>query len=363
MEATLSMKKEYGSGRFRIRGWSLLQQKKGDKVSSGTIIEVAGAQWALEVWPKGAECSTEGWIRLALACSATDKAFPKTGLRSTYSLAVVNQKGNDNMVKETGPRCCLFKSGEGWGWDDFMKIAQLEKSYLVNDEVVFEGSVTVVVQEELNRSPLLRHAAGVEDTQAEGSLASDMKGLLASARNSDVVLKTGGDEELHVHSAVLAARSPVFAALLNTKMRECESGIVEIDDFDGGTMRRLTEFLYTDRVGEDGLWDDAEAAGSLLQAAVKYDVSGLVRLCAGKVAEIVTKENAADWLVLATRVGQRTETLKQQCLELIASNLAEVQATDGWLRLMQDAQLLKEVTPLLFQAISPPPTKKARVAG
>mmetsp|Transcript_29106 Transcript_29106/g.53072 ORF Transcript_29106/g.53072 Transcript_29106/m.53072 type:complete len:386 (+) Transcript_29106:134-1291(+) len=385
MEAVLSMKKECGTGRFRIKGWSLLQQKKGDKISSGTIIEVAGAQWALEVWPKGAECSTEGWIRLALACSATDKAFPKAGLRSTYSLAVVNPKGDDNMVKETGPKCCLFKSGEGWGWDDFMKITQLEKSYLVNDEVIFEGSVTVVVQEELSRTtcliPTSKHrSAPIAEPDADGSLSCDMKVMLESGKNTDVVLKTSSvvasdrssdepselktvpDEELHVHSNILAARSPVFAALLNAKMRECQSGIVEIDDVDATTMRRLVEFLYTDRISGDGLWDDADAAGSLLQAAVKYDVSGLVMLCARKVAEIVTKENAADWLVLATRVGQRTDSLKQQCLQLIANNLCDVQATEGWQRLMQDALLMKEVAPLLFQAICPPPVKKLKVA-
>jgi len=352
------MKKDCGSGRFRIRGWSLLQQKKGEKVSSGTIIEVGGAHWALEVWPKGADCSTEGWLRLALACSACpDKAFPKGGLRSTYSLAVVNPNGGDNMTKDTGARCCVFKNGEGWGWDDFMKFNQLEKSFIKDDEVIFEGTVTVIGQEVVSKTSLQRSPS--QDDLMEASLAKDMKRMYTSGKSSDIVLKTG-DETLHAHSVVLAARSPVFDRMLSTQMKESHSGIVEIDDVDINTLRRLTEFLYTDAVDGEGLWDDPDAAGSLLQAAVKYDVSSLVSLCARKVAEMVTVENAADWLTLATRVGQRMEELKEQCLRLIAANLAEVQETDGWRRLMQDAQLVTEVAPLLFKTISPPPQKKSR---
>ena len=58
------------------------------------------------------------------------------------------------------------------------------------------------------------------------------------------------DEELGAHRIILAARSPVFAALLNSGMREAGEGVVSIQDCRAPVFRALLHFVYTDALPE-----------------------------------------------------------------------------------------------------------------
>eukprot|EP00403_Amphidinium_massartii_P022338 CAMPEP_0178394828 /NCGR_PEP_ID=MMETSP0689_2-20121128/12908_1 /TAXON_ID=160604 /ORGANISM="Amphidinium massartii, Strain CS-259" /LENGTH=348 /DNA_ID=CAMNT_0020015471 /DNA_START=35 /DNA_END=1081 /DNA_ORIENTATION=- len=346
-----------------------MQHKKGDKVTSTTVMEVGGGEWSLEVWPKGADNSTEGFVRFALACSApTGKSLPKNGLRCTYQLSVVHPHGGENTTKDAGSKCCVFKSGEGWGWDDFMKLSVLEKTYVHNDEVIFEGVVTVLGREVRTTTQL---STGMDPSQCSSSsskpedsdrgLVQDMRELWKSGNRSDVILRTADGEDLRVHSYILEARSAVLASMLGPKQAD-DTYIVAIDDVELDTLRRLVEFLYTATTQDACLWSTPDAVGSLMQAAVKYGVPSLVELCARHVAGMIDVENVAEFLLLATRVGEPAQALKEQCLQFITMRLSAVQSTEAWGKLMQDGVAVKEVAPLLFQALAAPPAKKAKGA-
>merc|ERR1719491_545717 len=134
-------------------------------------------------------------------------------------------------------------------------------------------------------------------------------------------------------------------------MREAATGRVEITDVSAEITEQLLEFIYTDGLQHDEVWEDNDAIGALMQAAAKYEVPGLVSLCEQRAMKRLTVENVADWLTLASRI--RAEALQDQCVSFMAGCIAEVQSTDGWERLMQDKQLLAELAPLLFKAISP----------
>lgn len=342
MEATLSVSKQTGVGRFRIEGFSLLHRKKGDAVSSGPIIDVGDAQWEILVYPRGNDRCKEGWIRVSVRCTRGQRET-----RALYSVSVVNQAGE---VKHKLEEEALFMSGDGWGFDNFISLERLPE-----DVVVFEASVTVLGPEVVTVAPLEGHVRGREATE---DLATDLRALWESGQRSDVILRTGG-AELRAHRLLLAARSPVFARMLAADMAEASTGVVQIEDVDPDTMEQLCEFIYTGNV-RDG-WpcvDDAEAAGALLQAAAKYEVQGLVRLCAAKVATMLTTESVAEWLILASQIGPQADALKVRCLQFAAAHLSEVQTTDGWQRLMLNSRVVSEVAPMLFQAISPPAKKR-----
>jgi len=349
MEATLAVSKRSGVGRFRIEGFSLLQRKKGDAVSSGPIIDAGDAQWEILVYPRGNDRCKEGWIRVSVRCTRGTRET-----RALYSVSVLTQSGE---VKHRLEEEAMFTSGDGWGFDNFIALQWLSdpSKGFVGDVVIFEASVTVIGQEVISVAPL---DAGTAATAGEDLLA-DLRALWESGQRSDVVLRAGGSE-LRVHGLILAARSPVFARMLAGEMTEASTGIINIQDVEPDTLWLLCEFIYSGSLKDASVWEDAEAAGALLQASAKYEVHGLVRLCAAKVATLLTVDSVAEWLTLASQIGPQAETLRARCLQFVASNLAEVQVTEGWMRLMQNPRVVSEVAPMLFQAITPP-LKKRRV--
>lgn len=352
-EATLSVRTETGVGRFRVDGFSLLLQKQKEKESirSGPIIDIGGAKWDIEIWPSGDKNSREGYVRAAVCCTSAKKR-----LNASYTISVLNQAGEISLTKEDSAQ--EFSEKTGWGWSDYISKTRLldpQNGWVVGDVVVFEASVTVL------NDPVLTGAMPVADGGApcasQKELAADLSALWLSGRRSDVVLKVG-EEELRSHGQVLAARSPVFDRMLAAGMSEAETGIVHITDISARVLRWLCEFIYTDSVQDSEVWNDDGALSELMQAAAKYDVQGLVRLCAAKAASRIRVASAAEWLMLASQL--RAEALKAHCLQVVTSNLSEVQSTEGWQRLTQDKQLFAELGPELFQLVSPPPATKRR---
>lgn len=357
-EATLSVQKETSIGRFRIDGFSLLLQKQKEKESirSGAIIDVGGGRWDIEIWPAGDKNSREGYVRAAVCCTSAKKR-----LTASYTISVLNQAGETSFTKEDSAQ--EFSEKTGWGWSDYVSKTRLldpQNGFVAGDVVVFEASVTVLSEPVVTPPAPSAESANLgspASPPATSELASDLSALWTSGRRSDVVLRVAGGE-LRAHGQVLAARSPVFDRMLAAGMSEASTGVVHIADISVRVLRWLCEFIYTDSVQDTDVWNDDGALGELMQAAAKYDVPGLVRLCAAKAAARIRVASAAEWLMLASQL--RAESLKSHCLQVVATNLSEIQGTEGWHRLTQDKQLFAELGPELFQLLSPPPTAKRR---
>lgn len=90
--------------------------------------------------------------------------------------------------------------------------------------------------------------------------------MLENDRHSDFVVKTRDGQEFKVHKAMLAARSPVFSAMLeHDNTEEYTSGFVTIPDVEGDVMKKMLLFMYSGQYT-----DDSDLAEDLLIAADKY---------------------------------------------------------------------------------------------
>ncbi|XP_047003566.1 protein roadkill-like isoform X1 [Schistocerca americana] len=88
-----------------------------------------------------------------------------------------------------------------------------------------------------------------------------------------MVTLVSGNTRLVVHKAVLEARSPVFAAMLQD-MLEDGSDQLSIPDVEGPVLQRLVGYMYTLRLSQlQGL------GPQLLAVADRYGVVGLRALC------------------------------------------------------------------------------------
>ncbi|XP_049769398.1 uncharacterized protein LOC126108205 [Schistocerca cancellata] len=177
-------------------------------------------------------------------------------------------------------------------------------------------------------------------------------GALLDAGDDAMVILEAGDTRLVVHRAVLADRSPVFAAMFAHDTLEACTGVVRIADIGGPVLRELVSYLYTLRPPQlPGM------APQLLTAADKYGASGLKAECERQVAAQLTVETAAAAATLAVR--HSCSDLRRAAIEFIKTCPFEVMATQGWADAMRkQPEDLIEVSRLLYD---PPPQTSAPV--
>ncbi|XP_046983133.1 speckle-type POZ protein-like [Schistocerca americana] len=174
-------------------------------------------------------------------------------------------------------------------------------------------------------------------------------GDLLDAGDGAVVILEAGDTRLLAHRAVLADRSPVFAAMFAHDTLEASSGAVSIPDVGGPVLRQLVSYLYTLRAPQL-----PGTAPQLLAAADKYGVSRLKAECERQVAAQLTVETAAAAAVLAVR--HSCSDLKHAALAFIKTCPFEVMATQGWAdAMLHQPKDLIEVSRLLYD---PPPKSR-----
>lgn len=342
MEARLSLPKRTSCGRFRLEGFSSLLEfhQKDDEISSGPIIDVGGEKFDIVVYPAGNEGSHPGYVGVYVG-----RIGGKSAIRGQYTLSLVSQTGHK---RESRSRVDAFKPNVNNGFPNFVEAAELKdpsRGLAVDDVVIIEASVTIFGDRVIDVRPC--HTQGLALTQ-EVSLAANLKDLWSSGTWSDVTLEAMG-RQLKVHRVILAARSPVFERMFSAGMTEATTGTVAIPDVAPEVLEVLCEFIYTDTV-KDEAWSTDESIRDLMLAAKKYELPGLVCLCASKALSRVTAASATTWLILASQMNE--EEFKENCMRYVVDHMAEVQETEGWDQLMR-SKLLPELAPALFRAVCP----------
>ncbi|XP_065223287.1 speckle-type POZ protein-like [Planococcus citri] len=144
---------------------------------------------------------------------------------------------------------------------------------------------------------------------------SNYETMFENPKYSDVVFKTNGSE-YPAHKAILAARSPIFAAILqrkdtrNGKNRKIRINVTHMSD---EVFRAMLQYIYTGKC--DNL---DQLAGRLFVAATKYRLNGLRKICEQSLCENLSAENAVKMLVFAEK--HRANELKSKAVELIKKN-------------------------------------------
>ena len=105
------------------------------------------------------------------------------------------------------------------------------------------------------------------------------------------------------HKAVLSCRSEVFKTIIRNKsLTEKQAAVVEINenDFNSETMEQVLFYFYHGNVQNNEMINT-----DLLRAADKYEVVGLMDICAKYLESNLSLENALDVLVAAELTNQK----------------------------------------------------------
>lgn len=156
---------------------------------------------------------------------------------------------------------------------------------------------------------------------------ADMKALQQSDALKDVTFILEGAETIAAHRSICAARSPVFKAMFEGKMKEPADKYVEIDKMRPDVFRSVIEYFYTGDVrvdaataetspilpagqdSKDAKRDDADHNNKdnfyehLLDAASRFQVKELSEICVDRLINTMNSDVFARRFVLADQLS------------------------------------------------------------
>ena len=128
------------------------------------------------------------------------------------------------------------------------------------------------------------------------SVLSDLKrhyDTISTTSDVYIIAESTNSESILAHKAILTLRSPVFKAMFDSSMSECNTNQIQIPDFDATTIRRMVEFLCKDTFTDidDTSYEDFL---SLLAIANKYQVIGLKKAIERYVIKMLSANNVSE---------------------------------------------------------------------
>lgn len=149
------------------------------------------------------------------------------------------------------------------------------------------------------------------EAKSKDEISSDYKKMFGDESFVDFELHMSDQKVLKTHKVVLAARSPVFYAMLKNDMQEAKEGSVNVPDFDSELMKEVLRYIYYNQV--ENLEEIAE---KLIFAAEKYNIEGLKKMCIDHIITSLTTENLIKALIIADQISDSSK-LFDECLSLI----------------------------------------------
>ena len=167
-----------------------------------------------------------------------------------------------------------------------------------------------------------------------GGLSSHLDGLFNNMQFSDVIFNIC-DREFPAHKSILAARSEVFAAMFQHRMKEKLTNQIEIEDIEPEVFHALLRFIYTGRV----LFDKMESmAAGLFIAADKYLLDELKMKCENYMLLHMSPDNCLV-LLLHGDLLNPTEPLNEAA-KFFQRFPIQVTATERWEKMKQENLVL-----------------------
>ena len=162
----------------------------------------------------------------------------------------------------------LLLSCLDWGFKKFIRrdfLLDDTNGLLPDDRLTLYCEVSVVAES-------INHSGQSSTSQfkiPDCRLSDDLGSLFESGKFSDVILSCNG-AEFNAHKSILAARSPVFAAMFEHEMEEKKQNRVEIIDMDKDVLSEMLKFIYTGKsTNLEKMADDLLAAADKVIKCVK----------------------------------------------------------------------------------------------
>ncbi|UYV69668.1 SPOPL [Cordylochernes scorpioides] len=235
---------------------------------------------------------------------------------SKFELALINEKGDKINNKEF---TCKFVDGQKEGISTFMEndfLCDKKNGLLPEDKLTIVCDIKVIEETIVTGGKTVT----IQFQDPESRWSEDMRSLLESPQGS--LMACGCT--VKAHKNILAARSPVFAAMFEHEMKENRESLVEIEDMEPEVLEEMIRAVT--QPGQYGR----------INSYLMSDMYGLERLkamCEVSLASTLTSENVMKVLVLADT--HNALQLKTHTMSFIYENFDEILKTED-LKLLQN---------------------------
>jgi len=288
-------------------------------------VNVAGVRtnWELRVYPNGYDDENSGYLGIFVK--------HKEGNSHRYLIKSVIQ-----LLDSTGAKKVpvdlpgkVLSSKQMHGTKKYIE----RETLMQNAELYTDDSITFLLEAEIcqpgTKTSVVENSDSTESKEGTDSaknaiaarLGTDMLDMLSSGQLSDLVVKCE-DHEFTCHKNILAARSPVFAAMFQHDMAEQRKNEVTITDLSHQVVKQMLEYMYC------GKFQDNTDTGHLLAAADKYDLKELKSACEMSLGKNISLANCLELVVLADT--HSASGLKKSSLSFIVSNLPKIVSMSSW---------------------------------
>jgi hypothetical protein len=305
----------------------------------------AGTQWRLVCYPKGNYGASSNYMSIFLEYI---KGEHDIKAKAEYSL--VNRKCELTEMRKDA-QFSVYKCGNSRGFINYVKydtLTLLETDTLDDDKLKIYVRITIMddaITEETKYQEFDEAESVNFITRGLEGLVRDFSQLLLHSppKMSDIKIKVKVSPTHHIntnesddddsnsslitfnaHKLILAARSPVFAAMFSSRTLENNTNIIEINDLRSETIQSMLEYIYTGKVN-----DIKNSTVELYRCADKYQLEDLRLQAEMALMNSISIETSAEILLLADQ--HHSKELKSRVIQfIVGGNLKAITQTEGW---------------------------------
>ncbi|KAH7727568.1 BTB/POZ domain-containing protein [Aphelenchoides avenae] len=274
--------------------------------------------WSIKIYPKGNGENNKDFVFLCLNRVINNNAKSnKIGFRSRFFLK--NSEGKDIEMR-------IHPNPSHSDYVSYIKRDVLFPQISPADSIIVFVEIDVAV--ETVTTQLDDNALGFKSCNCEKPLGEDYLKLLNEETLTDFTIKVDG-KEIRVHKAILAGRSPVFAAMFSHEdTEEMKTGVLTITDVEYPVLREMLNFIYAGHCSPD----INEIASDLLVAADKLDE--LKSHCERCLVQGLAHDNACQLLIISDIYN--ADRLRQRAVQFILQHPKDITNTPGWDQILKD---------------------------
>ncbi|CAF3828045.1 unnamed protein product [Rotaria sordida] len=313
-------------------------------LSSAPFSPISGisitTQWRLVCYPKGNYGASSNYMSIFLEYIKGERDIKA---KAEYSL--VNRKCELTEIRKD-IQFSVYKCGNSRGFINYVKyetLTLLENETLDDDKLKIYVRITIMddaITEETKYQEFDDSESINFTTRGLEGLVRDFTQLLLQSppKMSDIKIRvtilyaTFDDDSIqspvifYAHKLILAARSPVFAAMFSNRTLENTTNTIDINDLHPNTIQSMLEYIYTGKVT-----DIKKSTVELYRCADKYQLEDLRLQAEMALMNSISIETSAEILLLADQ--HHSKDLKSRVIQFIVNgNLKAITQTDGWHR-------------------------------
>ncbi|XP_058794192.1 speckle-type POZ protein-like isoform X2 [Phymastichus coffea] len=271
----------------------------------------------MKLYPKGVGGQKDDEVVVILNLKSLPKDSP-TEIEAEYEFSIINESGEEKYCsKFVG----WFTTKLGNGRSLISRRALLENAA----ELIPNNTFTLLCKVNagtggslcISRVPISSNTVALPSKWHTETLQL----VYNSNKHRDVIFIVDG-HKFSGHKAILAARSSVFASILDRITSFGSPSIVEVTDIKKDTFDEILHFIYTATINEANVTND------LLAAAERFDLVELKNRCEILLSDSLKIDNVIASLVTADRY--KATYLKNKSIGYIMSKIKDVIETPAY---------------------------------